>query len=482
MKKVYIAAVAAALLLPAPAAASPVPRPGDLFAQLPTDVTVVPGDARAVELFGVPVLSLTLSLAQGEQRVVTSRIGLALSSAEGAEVDDSIRCVDLSTGIKVSGAHSQGTNHPGSGAGEVALQGSYLLTAPHAGQYRCELLTETSDGPRTDYVMTVLAGDTYLAAGSIAEVGAAWWQNGSCNSEGDDPGCVYLGAPGRPKIRDVFADDGAATWAAPADAVSLEVIADVQLTSCPSGTHSCVDGTRGGDNFSTVFAGLEFDQLDGAGAVCRIFGTPQTQYSITNAVHHLPIHLALGNVPVSAACGGSRTFRVSVPVRWAAGNPVKIEGSNGFRSAVHALALVRSTDATATVPRVVGSTEAAAGDAIRAAGFAVGSVSRVLDPAAPGTVIAQNAAGGSVEPVGSAVDLTVSLGRAVVPELLGLTEAQADTALSGAGLVAVPDRQRECIEPGKVLSQGLAAGTVVAPGTGVPFLVDTGTRKTCIIS
>ena len=99
-------------------------------------------------------------------------------------------------------------------------------------------------------------------------------------------------------------------------------------------------------------------------------------------------------------------------------------------------------------------------------------VSSVANPAAPGTVIDQNAPGGTLEPRGSPVDLTLSLGGATVPQLLGESEARARQSIVAAGLgVGSVSTPNSCVDPGMVTYQSPVAGTLVLPGTTVNLIV-----------
>src|SRR4029077_5644059 len=104
-----------------------------------------------------------------------------------------------------------------------------------------------------------------------------------------------------------------------------------------------------------------------------------------------------------------------------------------------------------------------------AAGLAVGAITGLVYPARAGTVIAQNSPAGTVEPTGSPVDLTISLGALTVPDLEVDTSAQATSAISAAGLVAHIEHTAQCLDPGHVIDQRPSAGTSVAPGSTVTF-------------
>jgi beta-lactam-binding protein with PASTA domain len=98
---------------------------------------------------------------------------------------------------------------------------------------------------------------------------------------------------------------------------------------------------------------------------------------------------------------------------------------------------------------------------------------------AAGLVISQNPAGGGNVPPGTAVDLVVSLGVApvAVPNVVGLTQAAATTAIGAANLTLgeVTTASSETVDAGLVISQNPAAGGAnVPPGTAVDLVVSTG--------
>jgi beta-lactam-binding protein with PASTA domain len=149
------------------------------------------------------------------------------------------------------------------------------------------------------------------------------------------------------------------------------------------------------------------------------------------------------------------------------------------------LAIVELTPGAApvpvNVPNVVGLTQAAAQAAITGAGLTAGAVTTANSASVPaGQVISQTpAAGASVAP-GSAVALVVSLGPApitvAVPNVVGLTQAAAQTAITGAGLVVgtVSTANSASVPAGQVISQTPAAGSSVAQNSAVALVVSLG--------
>ena len=135
--------------------------------------------------------------------------------------------------------------------------------------------------------------------------------------------------------------------------------------------------------------------------------------------------------------------------------------------------------ANVSVPNVVGLTQAAASTAITNAGLSVGAVTQASsNTVAAGSVISQNpAAGASVVP-GTAVALVVSTGPAnvSVPNVVGLTQAAASTAITNAGLVVGPLTltNSATVPAGSVISQNPAAGASVVPGSAVALSISLG--------
>ncbi len=71
--------------------------------------------------------------------------------------------------------------------------------------------------------------------------------------------------------------------------------------------------------------------------------------------------------------------------------------------------------------------------------------------------------------------LTPAPGGVVVPDVVGMTEAEANTAITGVGLVAASSEAADDTVPaGNVISQDPASGTEVADGSAVNIVVSTG--------
>ena len=141
--------------------------------------------------------------------------------------------------------------------------------------------------------------------------------------------------------------------------------------------------------------------------------------------------------------------------------------------------VISSGPAPVSVPNVVGLTQAAATTAITGAGLVVGTVSTQNSASvAAGSVISQNPVGGTSVAPGSAVNLVVSSGPAPVsvPNVVGLTQAAATTAITGAGLVLgnVSTQNSASVAAGNVISQNPLGGASVAPGSAVDLVISSG--------
>ncbi|NIA15235.1 MAG: SUMF1/EgtB/PvdO family nonheme iron enzyme [Nitrospiraceae bacterium] len=132
-----------------------------------------------------------------------------------------------------------------------------------------------------------------------------------------------------------------------------------------------------------------------------------------------------------------------------------------------------------TVPNCVGVTQTLAEATIRAAGLTVGTVSEVYsDTVAAGKVIGQAPASGARVDPGTAVDLSISKGSSTVsvPEVVGMTQTNAESAITGLGLNVgtVAQANHVSVPAGSVIGQDPAAGTSVMVGTPVDLVISLG--------
>ena len=426
-----------------------------------------------------------IMMKKGDMRRVTDQLDIRIPSGHGSEDGNLLICFDqhgnpideVSTGTDTNDSHAYQWN--------VSL----LLVAPATENYFCQLQTYASDKDPS-YVMTVLAPapgqmtyGTWLQVSSSTEVGAqTWsWGIGTCHPDGTGT-CPYIGVSGGPAAIDFFTSP----WTAGDDATTIDAVATFQITDCHAGTDSCPAADSGDGIFGISAAEgeawLDVDQLYPDGSVCQVnqaySEVPGGQvllsesYDISDAQHHRPLYYHL-SAPVSPLCRGSRQFAVDLHIGWTTGNPVKIDGGT-----INVINSVRET--TTTVPDVTGLTQAQADAAIQAAGLTVTVPDYVASTTPPGTVLAQDSPAGTIEPTGSPVQLTVSLGQVTVPDVLGDRWAAAVQAISEAGLTAVTLKPiNNCVDPrtlGTVQSQNPAGGAQAAPGSHVDIQISACTR------
>jgi eukaryotic-like serine/threonine-protein kinase len=136
--------------------------------------------------------------------------------------------------------------------------------------------------------------------------------------------------------------------------------------------------------------------------------------------------------------------------------------------------LVSQGPELATVPDVVGLSRSSADSRLRGEGLGV-AVQEQESEEAEGTVIAQDPGGGSSVEQGATVTITVSTGipRTSVPNVVGLSVADAATQLGNAGLAPV-QREQTVTNPdedGVVIDQRPGAGTELDEGAEVVIII-----------
>jgi beta-lactam-binding protein with PASTA domain len=130
------------------------------------------------------------------------------------------------------------------------------------------------------------------------------------------------------------------------------------------------------------------------------------------------------------------------------------------------------------VPNVERLTQAAATTAITGATLKVGTVTQQTSgTAATGSVISQDPASGSSVAQGSPVNLVLSSGpqMVTVPNVEGMTQAAATTAIAGAKLTVGTVNAT-----GKVVSQDPAKGSSVAQGSSVNLVISSGPQMVSV--
>jgi beta-lactam-binding protein with PASTA domain len=138
-----------------------------------------------------------------------------------------------------------------------------------------------------------------------------------------------------------------------------------------------------------------------------------------------------------------------------------------------------------TVPSVNGDDQADAASKLEAAGFTVTPVTANSDTVAQGLVVSTNPAGGAQAGKGSAVQITVSTGKAqvVIPSLVGQSPTAAGTALGNLGLQPTQMTESSATVPnGEVTRTSPPAGASAAKGTSVTVYVSTGPAQVSVPS
>ncbi len=135
---------------------------------------------------------------------------------------------------------------------------------------------------------------------------------------------------------------------------------------------------------------------------------------------------------------------------------------------------------TVILEDVVGESESSAQQTLNGQGVSMTSTTEYSDDVAQGTVISMNPSAGTEVAVGSSVAVTVSMGpepakKVDVPDIVGMTTTQAESALSSYGLVgSYTEQYDDTVTAGKVISQTTSAGTSVEEGTTVKYVVSKG--------
>ncbi len=157
-------------------------------------------------------------------------------------------------------------------------------------------------------------------------------------------------------------------------------------------------------------------------------------------------------------------------------------GNTGTAAAV---SVTVANTATVIVPGVIGQTRTVATSSIVAAGLTLGTVTTASSATvASGSVISQSPLGGTEVAANTGVALVVSSGppQVTVPNVVGLTQAAALSAVTNTGLKAgaVSAVSSATVAAGLVISQVPAAGVTVASGTAVVLVVSAGPAKVAV--
>jgi Protein of unknown function (DUF2612)/PASTA domain len=269
---------------------------------------------------------------------------------------------------------------------------------------------------------------TQVAGPSVVPVA----QNGSCSKFAHDPTLGYL-LSGTTNI------GGAATWYT--STVLANLLSSAAITPM---------GVTGGSALMSCACNGVFFIGDSAGNLWESTDGVTWSQDVTNFAH-----------------GDYATWVTFDPVH----HVFILFGSQGS---------VCNAPAGTNIPNVVGLTQIAATLAITSAGFTLGPITSTYSATvAPGLVALQLPVAGTLADPGTPVAITLSLGspEVVVPDVIGMTAALAESTIAGAQLVtgAISGILDPDISIGSVGTQNPLPGTIVFAGTpvdlGISFIV-----------
>lgn len=131
-----------------------------------------------------------------------------------------------------------------------------------------------------------------------------------------------------------------------------------------------------------------------------------------------------------------------------------------------------STPRLVVVPKLVGRPVATAEAIVRKSGLNMGGLSQQVSGLPVGTVTGQQPAAGSRVSAGTEVQLTVAAAPLVVPDLKGLTQAEAEARLTSAGFTLGALSHRASRGPaGRVVGQQPVAGSQYVRTTSVALVL-----------
>ncbi len=147
------------------------------------------------------------------------------------------------------------------------------------------------------------------------------------------------------------------------------------------------------------------------------------------------------------------------------------EGGTEVDKGTEVTLVVSTGPAQVQVPNVVGYTFDEAKAALEGQGLKVKREERASDQSRNSVINTNPAAGVSVD-AGTTVTVIVSQGEVQVPNLVGMTQEDAEKTLQEAGLeVSVTEDPAATAPKGEVTNQGTPAGTSVPPGTTIEITV-----------
>ncbi len=192
-----------------------------------------------------------------------------------------------------------------------------------------------------------------------------------------------------------------------------------------------------------------------------------------------PDGASLGSATANGADGQADAARRRRRLLWGLGVAALL-----VAAVAAALLLTRpSAGGRVTVPSVVGQSEAIAGAMLRRAGLIPVPALTANASVASGVVISETPPAGSVVDKGARVTIAVSTGpgSSALPNVAGLTAAQAMSKLKAAGFKSTTEAQPSAtVASGRVISTDPPAGTVAQAGSSVTVLVSGGPAQTSV--
>ncbi len=193
------------------------------------------------------------------------------------------------------------------------------------------------------------------------------------------------------------------------------------------------------------------------------------------------LHYALATAPAGMSIDSATGLIQWTPTDTQAGSQtVDVRVTDGLLTATQPYTVnVIAASQLVIVPNVVGNTQGAAESTLAGANLTTGQVSSVYHDTAPqGTVISQDPVAGAHWPPQGPVNLVVSLGPSLqtVPDLAGLSQAEAVTAIQLAGLTVgtITQANSNTVQSGYVISQQPPAGVPLPAHSPVDLVVSTG--------
>lgn len=248
----------------------------------------------------------------------------------------------------------------------------YLFKAPKAGEYECKLVASNYKGTKEDltYSWRLLKGaeNTFLSWSDSASnvLGSQAWGTQNDPSDRDlaisaipsrlnehntpaDPAkgieadlwdstavhlgpstntaLVAVGTEKKPSINVLQSDK----WTPSSMAKSVKAIMDVEMTVCYFGTGSCAKYARGTKDQknagSTVYTRMVVSEYKpDSDEPCATTQTEWTKTKIASNTHHQKLYNKLDEI-TPHSCSANSYLRSKLEVKWAEGNPVRIEPS-----------------------------------------------------------------------------------------------------------------------------------------------------------